>query len=46
MCSWVAHRECEVGRDDIGGIAAHTGTRVRAGPNAALVSTTLRDLVI
>ncbi|OBF38089.1 hydrolase [Mycobacterium sp. ACS1612] len=40
--------ECEVRGDDIGGIAVHIGARVAAlaGPNDALVSSTLRDLVI
>jgi class 3 adenylate cyclase len=40
--------ECEVRRDDIGGIAVQTGARVSAlaGPNDVLVSSTLRDLVI
>jgi class 3 adenylate cyclase len=40
--------ECEVRRDDIGGIAVHIGARVSAlaGPNDVLVSSTLRDLVI
>jgi len=37
--------ECEVRGDDIGGIAVHIGARVSAlaGPNAVLVSSTLRD---
>jgi class 3 adenylate cyclase len=40
--------ECEIRADDIGGIAVHIGARVGAlaGPNEALVSSTLRDLVI
>jgi class 3 adenylate cyclase len=40
--------ECEVRREDIGGIAVHIGARVSAlaGPNEVLVSSTLRDLVI
>ena len=40
--------ECEIRGDDIGGIAVHIGARVSAlaGPNDALVSSTLRDLVI
>ena len=40
--------ECEVRGDDIGGIREHIGARVSglAGPNDALVSSTLRDLVI
>jgi class 3 adenylate cyclase len=40
--------ECEVRREDIGGIGVHIGARVSAlaGPNDVLVSSTLRDLVI
>jgi class 3 adenylate cyclase len=40
--------ECEVRREDIGGIGVHIGARVSAlaGPNEVLVSSTLRDLVI
>jgi class 3 adenylate cyclase/pimeloyl-ACP methyl ester carboxylesterase len=40
--------ECEVRRDDIGGIGVHIGARVSAlaGANEVLVSSTLRDLVI
>jgi class 3 adenylate cyclase len=40
--------ECEVRRDDIGGIAVHIGARVSAlaRANDVLVSSTLRDLVI
>ncbi len=40
--------ECEVGGEDIGGIAVHIGARVSAlaEPNEVLVSSTLRDLVI
>jgi class 3 adenylate cyclase/pimeloyl-ACP methyl ester carboxylesterase len=40
--------ECEIRGDDIGGIAVHIGARVSAlaEPNAVLVSSTLRDLVI
>ena len=39
--------ECEILRDDIGGIAVHTGARVAelAGPGEVLVSSTVRDLV-
>ena len=40
--------ECEIRRDDIGGIAVHIGARVSAWPgqNDVLVSSTLRDQVI
>ena len=40
--------ECEIRGDDIGGLGVHIGARVSAlaGPNEALVSSTLRDLVI
>ena len=40
--------ECEVRRDDVGGIAVHIGARVSAmaGPGEILVSGTLRDLVV
>jgi pimeloyl-ACP methyl ester carboxylesterase len=39
--------ECELRKDDIGGIAVHIGARVlgSAGPNEVVVSSTVKDLV-
>ncbi len=40
--------ECELRKDDVGGIAVHIGARVaaRAGPGEVLVSSTVKDLVV
>jgi len=40
--------ECELMGEDVGGIAVHIGQRVSAlaGPNAVLVSSTVKDLVV
>ena len=40
--------ECEVMKDDVGGLAVHIGARVMgaAGPSEVLVSSTVKDLVV
>jgi class 3 adenylate cyclase len=39
--------ECELGRDDVGGVAVHLAARIQAaaGPGEVLASSTVRDLV-